>query len=111
MTPIKTAKYYFDLSNESDFDNIKSMFTQSSTYCSGTGELFLGVKDIMVMQRSYHNSFKWLVNTVDEIKPGIIVLDFDFEGETQVGEAVDYSGLEYIIIYAGKIQHIDVHRK
>ena len=114
MTSIEIAKYYFDLSNDSDFDCITQMFTTSSTYCSGSGELYLGDKDIMTMQRSYHGSFKslkWQVNTIDEIKPGIILLDFDFNGESQTGEKVEYSGLEYIIIYAEKIQHIEVRRK
>ncbi len=101
MTSIDTANLYFVLSNESDFDKIESMFTDSSTYRSGTGELLLGVKNIMKLQRSYHGSFKSPVNTDEEIKSGIIVLDFDFEWETQVGEGVVYSGLEYIIIYDG----------
>jgi hypothetical protein len=114
MTAIEKAQHYFDLSNASDFDRIKSLFTKSSTYCSGTGELYLGVNDIMAMQRSYHGSFKslkWQVNTVDQIKSDIILLDFDFKGESQACEKVEYSGLEYIIIHNEKIQHIDVRRK
>ena len=114
MTSIEIAKHYFDLSNDSDFDRIKLMFGESSTYRSGSGDLFLGVKDIMAMQRDYHGSFKvlkWRVNNVDEIKPGIILLDFDFKGETHEGQGVKYSGLEYVIIFDGKIQHIDVRRQ
>ena len=114
MTSIEKAKQYFDLSNDSDFDRIKSMFTDNSTYCSGSGELYLGVKDIIAMQRSYHGCFKslkWQVNNVNKIKPGIILFEFDFKGQTQEGEDVGYSGFEYIIIYDGIIQHIDVRRK
>ena len=113
MTPIELAKHYFDMSNECDFDGIKSVFTESSTYCSGTGELFVGVKDILVMQRAYHGSFKtlnWQVNHADEIKPGIIVIDFEFQGKSLAEENVEYSGTEYIIVHDGKIQHIDVRR-
>jgi len=114
MTAIEKAQHYFDLSNASDFDRIKALFTKNSTYCSGTGELYLGVNDIMAMQRSYHGSFKslkWQVKTVEIIKPNIILFNFDFKGENQAGETVENSGLEYIIIHNEKIQHIDVRRK
>jgi hypothetical protein len=114
MTAIEKAQHYFDLSNDSDFDRIKPLFTESSTYCSGIGELYLGINDIMAMQRSYHDSFKslkWQVKTVEIIKPNIILFDFDFKGMSQVGEAVEYSGFEYIIVYDGNIQHIDIRRK
>ena len=114
MSAIEIAQHYFDLSNESDFERIQLLFSESTTYRSGNGELFLGVKDIMVMQKSYHGLFdrlNWQVNSIDEIKPGIILIDFNFEGNSKLGEKVEYSGLESIIIYGGKIQHIDVSRK
>ena len=114
MTAIEIAQHYFDLSNESDFDHIELMFTQTTTYRSGKGELFLGAEDIMTMQRSYHDSFqtlKWQINSINEIKPGIIIIDFSFSGVTNSGEKLKYSGLESIVIYHEKIQHIDVSRK
>ena len=114
MTAIKIGQHYFDLSNESDFESIQLLFSKSITYRSGSGELFIGVPDIIAMQRQYHGSFEsllWQVNTTNEIKPGIIQLDFSFSGISKSAEKVSYSGLETIIIYQGKIQHIDVYRR
>ena len=114
MTPIEIAKYYFDLSNESNFALIQSLLTQSTTYRSGNGELFLGIADIMLMQRNYHGCFSklhWQVNKVDQAKPAIIAIEFDFIGENHAGDILEYSGLESIIIYESKVQHIDVFRK
>lgn len=114
MTSIEIAQQYFELSNRSDFDKIKLLFTETSTYRSGSSELFLGVKDIMAMQRSYHESFvslMWQIKAINEIKPGIILIEFSFKGKTKTGEIVVYSGLESIIFYDKKIQHIDVCRK
>ena len=114
MTAIEIAQHYFDLSNESDFESIQFLFSKSITYRSGSGELFVGVPDIMAMQRHYHGYFEsllWQVNKINEIKPGIIQLDFKFTGLSKSAEKVSYSGLETIIIYQGKIQHIDVRRK
>ena len=114
MTATEIAQHYFDLSNESDFESIQLLFSETTTYRSGNGELFLGMKDIMVMQKSYHGLFdrlNWQVNSIDEIKPGIILIDFNFEGDSKSGDKIEYSGLESIIVYREKIQHIDVSRK
>lgn len=114
MTAIDIAKHYFALSNDSNFDEIKTLFSENSTFCSATQELFLGVNDIMTMQRLHHGSFKqlkWIVNNLQEVKPGIIHFDFDFEGETKAGKQIKYQGLEDIIIHKGKIQHVEVRRK
>ena len=114
MTSKETAQHYFDLSNESDLEGIKLMFTESTTYRSGSGDFFLGVNNIMAMQSSYHSSFKtlnWQINKIKELKPGITQLNFTFAGISKSGEKVEYSGIESIITYDGKIQHIDVSRK
>ncbi len=113
MTALEIARRYFELSNESNFDEITKMFRESSTF-SGREDLFLGVNDIMAMQRAHHGSYKqlrWVVKHVEELKPGIIRFDFDFQGETQSGELVEFSGLEDVLIYDGKIQHVGVCRK
>lgn len=113
MNPLEIAEYYFQLSNESDFDAITKLFCKSSTYRSGNGELFLGVSDIMSMQRLYHGMFarlEWQVSSVIETKPGIVHFNFNFVGETYTGEQVEYSGLEDVLVYDGKIQHIQVQR-
>jgi len=114
MTPINIAQLYFDWSNLSDFDRIQSLFKDNTTYKSGSGEMFIGVEDIMAMQRSYHLSFKslnWHINSINEIKPGIILIDFDFKAESLQGNHDSYSGLETLIVSQEKIQHIDVSRK
>ncbi|WP_281646378.1 hypothetical protein [Parendozoicomonas sp. Alg238-R29] len=111
MSPLEIAEYYFKLSNDSNFEEITKLFSESSTFRSGKGELFLGAKDIMNMQRIHHGMYTklgWLVESVSEIKPGIVHFVFDFKGETLSGEKVVYSGLEDVIIHNGKIQHIQV---
>ncbi len=111
MSPLEIAEYYFKLSNDSNFDEITKLFCESSTFRSGKGELFLGDNDIMSMQRVHHGSFsqlEWTVNSVSEVKPGIIRFAFDFKGETQSRKKIEYSGLEDVVIFDGKIQHIQV---
>ena len=111
MTPLEIARHYFELSNDSNFAEISKLFHDGSTVRSGKGELFLGVENIMAMQRAHHGNFarlEWSVKSVTEVKPGIIHFVFDFNGETQSGEQVEYSGLEDVIVFAGKIQHIQV---
>ncbi|WOG29775.1 hypothetical protein [Endozoicomonas sp. 8E] len=113
INPLEIAKYYFQLSNDSNFDEITKLFCESSTYRSGKGELFLGVNDIMTMQRLYHGKFarlQWQVSSVIETKPGIVHFTFNFVGEMHTGEIVEYSGLEDVVVYDGKIQHIQVRR-
>ncbi|WP_444901768.1 hypothetical protein ACJJIG_22120 [Microbulbifer sp. SSSA007] len=108
---LELAKYYFDLSNQSNFVEIENLFDESSTFCARDGALYLGVKDIMVMQRVHHGSYsklEWIVNKVEEVKPCIIRFDFDFEGTTQEGETAKMSGVEFVIVDRGIIRHIDV---
>ncbi len=113
MNPLEIAKHYFKLSNDSNFEEITKLFCESSTFRSGKGELFLGSDAIMSMQKLHHGMFtnlEWIISSVSEIKPGIIHFNFDFTGETQTGEKVEYSGLEDVVIFNGKIQHIHVQR-
>ena len=113
MSPLEIAKYYFKLSNESNLEEITKLFCESSTFRSGKGELFLGAGKIMSMQRVHHGMFAkldWTVSSVSEVKPGIIHFEFEFKGKTKAGEKVEYSGLEDVVIFNGKIQHIQVQR-
>ena len=113
MHPLDIAKHYFALSNDSNLDAITRLFFESSTYRAGNGDLFLGVTDIMTLQRQYHASFAklaWRVAGVTETRPGIIHFEFDFEGTTHNGEQVRYAGLEDVIIFKDGIQHIHVQR-
>lgn len=111
MSPLELANEYFALSNDSNFDEIAQLFTDSTTFYSAKHEMFLGVTDIMAMQRAHHGSYKslhWHVTQVEELKPGVVLFDFDFEGVNQAGEAIAFSGKEYVVIQEGKIIHINV---
>jgi hypothetical protein len=111
---LKIAKHYFDLSNKSDFAGIGKLFSGSTTYSSQTTGIYLGGDDIIAMQKAFHGKFaslNWHVNSVEEVKPGIILFDFDFIGELPSGEKVESSGLEYVIVYDGKIQHVEIRNK
>lgn len=114
MSPLEIANSYFDLSNKSDFIEIAKLFTDSTTYSSQTTGEYVGVDDIITMQKAFHSKFKtleWTINSVEEIKPGVILFDYDFAGETKDGEKVASSGLEYIDIQNGKIKRVEIKGK
>lgn len=114
VTSLETAKLYFELSNKSGFSGIEKLFTDSTTYSSQATGVYLGREDILTMQRAFHGKFsslKWQVNSVEEIKPGIVLFDYDFVGEMPNGEKVKTSGQEYVIIHKGKIQHVEIRNK
>jgi len=111
---LEIAQHYFELSNKSDFSGIEKLFTDSTTYSSQTTGVYLGRNDIMAMQRAFYDKFSsltWHVNSVKEPKPGVILFDYDLIGIMQNGEKVEVSGLEYVIVYQGKIQHVEVRSK
>ncbi len=114
MTNLEIAKHYFDLSNKSDFTNIAKLFTDSTTYSSQNTGLYLGKDDIIAMQEAFHGKFtslNWHVNSVTEVKPGIILFDYNFLAQLPTGEKIKTSGLEYVIVRGGKIQHIEIRNK
>src|SRR5438309_1908167 len=111
MTPLETAQLYFSLSNKSDFVGIEKLFTDTTTYSSQTTGIYLGGTNIVAMQKVFHGKFsslKWQVNSIEEVKPGIVLFDFDFSGEMPGGQKIESSGLEYVIVHQGKIQHIEI---
>lgn len=112
MTPaLELARHYFELSNLSDFDRIAPLFDAKSTFRTRSGDYFIGVDDIMAMQKSHHGSYKklhWQVTQVEEVKLGVVRFEFDFKAETHSGEHLEFSGIEYVLITDGKIRHIDV---
>lgn len=112
--PVEIAKTYFDLSNNSDLLNISKLLTESTTYSSANTGIYLGAENIMEMQEAFHGSFKsleWIVNSVDEIKPGIVLFDYNFVAIKNDGSKIMSSGLEYVVIHKGKIQHIEIKNK
>lgn len=114
MEAMETARFYFELSNKSDFDNIEKLFTDKTVYISQTTGEYVGKKDIIAMQRNFHGQFSslnWRVTSVKEVKPGVILFDFDFVGKKPDGEVVKSSGLEYVSVDHGKIQKIEIVNK
>jgi len=111
---LKIAQHYFDASNKSDFAAIERLFTDTTTYSSATTGMYLGKADIMTMQRTFHGKFSklhWKMNSAEEIKPSMVQLDYNFTGTLSNDEVVTSSGLEYVIVYEGKIQHIEIRNK
>jgi hypothetical protein len=108
------ALLYFDLSNKSDFKGIEALLTDTTTYSSQATGLYLGRKDIVTMQRHFHGSFSslhWNINSIVELKSGIVLIDYSFVGKKPDGHTISSSGLEYVIAYDGKIQHIEIRNK
>jgi hypothetical protein len=73
----------------------------------------LGIDDIVDMQRNFHRSFEkleWKVWAIEEEKPGIVRADFDFIWVKE-GETIEFSGIEYVVVVEGKIQHIEIRNK
>lgn len=111
---VKLAEHYFALSNAGKLDEIETLFTPSSTYSSANTGVFLGAEQIMGMQRTFFSSFKkvgWNVHSVEEVRPGVVLFDFTFSGVTNDDENINRPGLEYVIVYNGKLQHVEVRNK
>jgi hypothetical protein len=111
---LRIANLYFGLSNKSDFAGIGKLFTETTTYSSQTTGIYLGRDDILSMQKAFHGKFTslhWTVNSAAEVKPGIVLFNYDFTGQLPNGEKLEASGLEYVIVHEGKIQHIEIRNK
>lgn len=111
---IEIANKYFTLANDGNLLEIEKMFTNSSTYSSQNTGLFLGVNQIMKMMKPFFSAFKtlkWDIKSVEEVSIGIVLFDFVFIGEKNDGQMISIEGLEYVIIYENKIQHIEVRNK
>ena len=111
---VKLAKYYFNLSNQRNLSEIESLLTPSSTYSSVNTGVFLGVDQIVEMQKQFFDSFDtmgWDIQRVEEVRPGVVLFEFTFSGVTHDGEEVHRPGLEYVIVHNQKIQHVEVRNK
>ncbi len=111
---IELARRYFALSNAGNLDEIQTLFTPSSTYSSANTGVFFGAAQIMEMQRRFFAGFtemEWDVHSVEEVRSGVVLFDFTFSGVTTDGEKVVRPGLEYVIVHAGKLQHVEVRNK
>jgi N-methylhydantoinase B len=111
---VKTALHYFALSNRADLDAIEKMFSESSTYSSAATGVYLGATDIMQMQRDFfarHDTLHWAVNSCEEIRPGVVKFDFTLTGLAADGTGIHRDGIEYVIVQAGQVQHVEVRGK
>jgi len=111
---LEIARRYFELSNQSKIDQIEKLLVESSTYSSQNSGIFLGATNIVTMQRRFHSSFKnlhWQILSVEEVSPGIVLFNFVLKGNKKSGETINVEGLEYVIVFNGKIQHIEVRNK
>jgi len=114
MTPLELTQYYFNVSNESNFEEIKKIFTPTSTYSSVDTGLYLWVDDIIKMQEKFHSSFEelsWRIKDINEVKPWIICVEFDFQWVKKWWEKIMFSWLEYVVVYKWHIQHIEIKNK
>src|SRR5271165_1906964 len=112
MNAIDTAKRYFELSNESNFEAIAELFSDQASYNSqNTGE-YRGKDDIIAMQKAFHSQFKtkaWTTpNGYKEIKPGLVLVDYEFNGTTMGEQTKQSSGLEYITVKNGLITRVEI---
>lgn len=108
------AKHYFDLSNRGDLDAIAALMTEQTTYSSQNTGLYLGAEQIMAMQRQFFSRFTalhWAINSAAEIKSGIVEIDFTLTGLSGDGTPIQKNGIEYIIVFNGKLQHVDVRNR
>ena len=114
MNSKELALHYFDLSNAGKLDEIRKLMTDSTTYSSANTGVYLGVDDIIKMQTEFFAKFEnlsWEIHKVETPKPDIIVFDFTFNGRTLDGEKIVRPGIETIVGYQGKIQHVEVRSK
>ena len=107
------ALKYFEVSNQSNFDEIEKLLHENATYSSQNTGLYLWIQDILDMQKSFHGSFEsleWKIIDSHEEKPGIIKVDFEFIW-VKSWEELRFQGVEYIIVANCKIQHIEIKNK
>jgi len=110
MTPLEISQHYFTLSNDRDLDAIESLFAPDATYSSDATGKYSGRDAIMTMMRGFFarfDSLHWVIDSIDEIKSGIIEIHFHAVFEN--GESkIEKSGVEHIIISENLIQSIMV---
>src|SRR5665213_1986011 len=101
MNAIKTAKRYFELSNESDFNSITELFSDQLVYDSQNTGSHTGIEDIVNMQKNFHGQFSslnWTITGIKESQPNVVVVDYDFTAKKLNGEEINSSGIETIVV-------------
>ncbi len=110
MTPLNTAKLYFELSNSRDLDAIEKIIHLEAIYTSDATWLYFWRESIMTMMRSFFEKFaylNWEIESIDEIRSWIIEIEFHATFRNQSGETLR-DGKERIIVQDGIIRYIEV---
>lgn len=113
MDEQKIVEKYFEVSNQSNFEEIKNLFNENITYSSQNTGLYVGISSILEMQKSFHNSFEnlnWKILNISREKEHIYLVEFEFIGEKE-DETIQFIGDEYVIVLDNKIQHIEIRNK
>jgi hypothetical protein len=114
MNAVETTKRYFELSNKSDFEAIAALLNEAISYASQNTGQFAGKAQVLKMQKDFHDSFStknWLIKAIDEVKPGVVIVDYDFVGVKKNGEKVSTTGYETVAVTDGEIVSIDIKNK
>ncbi|MFP6806465.1 MAG: nuclear transport factor 2 family protein [Pseudomonadales bacterium] len=110
---IEIAEQYFELSSRSDMEAIEAMFTESSTYSSVNTGVYLGRSQIMTMMRAFHSAFEsltWTINSIEEIRPNVVHIEFSLKSVNNYGQVKESNGNEYVLTFDDKLQHVEVRR-
>jgi len=108
---IELVKHYFEISNDSNIDEIKKLFTENSTYSSTNTGLYLWADKIIEMQEEFHWKFlslNWDIDKIEEIKDWIIEVKFSFNWVDKKWKKISFWWAENIIVFENKIQHIEI---
>ncbi|MBL8640752.1 MAG: nuclear transport factor 2 family protein [Alphaproteobacteria bacterium] len=111
ISAVDLARNYFDLSNKGDLDGIQNLMTDQTTYSSQNTGVFLGVSQIMDMQRKFFSTYSdlyWDIKSISEERLGVVKIDFELSGRAQDGALLFRSGVEYVIVFNGKLQHLEI---
>lgn len=111
---ILVAEEYFRLSNRAAVSEIKDILSDTATYSSSQLGVYFKPDQIIEMMTNFFQGFKhlnWTINEMKEIKLGVVEIDFLFSGLTVEGKTVISLGTEYIVVNAGKIEHVEVRFK
>ena len=114
MSPKDVVTKYFLLSNLSDFESITRLFANSITYTSQHTGQFEGSRAVTEMQQAFHAKYRtkhWQINSMSELEPGRVTVDYDFNGEMLNGDIQKFSGIEIITIKRDKITSVEIKNK
>ncbi len=112
FTPTEIARIYFALHSRGDFENMKQLFADSSSYALPSVGFFHGQDQIITTLRSFRSKFtslEWTMKSIaKDVEQDVIRIKFSFSGTFQNRKKVTAEGFEYIQVKDGKVEHVDV---